>query len=162
MGHREPGHRAAEDPAVFRSRSKLFGVEFITGHVRFFRACPTAGSASGLPPLKRWYVRHTTPLITRITTKATALNESGLYKILLGSNNIAQPGAANCANRAGGAAGEASMSHLVQLGRRPNPHSPPGPCYTCYMCYMALTRTSTLPRVLAICAICAISHKASH
>ena len=51
----------------FRSRSKLFGVEFKTGHVRFFRTCPTAGSASGLPPLKRWYVRHTTPLITRIT-----------------------------------------------------------------------------------------------
>ena len=89
----------------FRSRSKVFGVEFITGHVRFFRTCPTAGSASGLPPLKRWYVRHTTPLIARITTKATAPNESGLYKILLGSNNIAQPGAANCANRAGGAAG---------------------------------------------------------
>ena len=88
----------------FRSRSKFFGVELITGHVRFFRTCPTAGSASGLPPLKRWYVRHT-PLITRITTKATALHESGLYKILLGSNNIAQPGAANCANRAGGAAG---------------------------------------------------------
>ena len=40
----------------FRSRSKLLGVEFITRHVRFFRTCPTAGSASGLPPLGHCFV----------------------------------------------------------------------------------------------------------
>ena len=40
----------------FRSRSKLFGVECITRHVRFFRTCPTAGSASGLPPLGHCFV----------------------------------------------------------------------------------------------------------
>ena len=96
-------------------------MEFVTG---FFRTCPTAGSASGLPPLKRWYVRHT-PLITRITTKATALNESGLYKILLGSNNIAQPGALREPGRWRGRAPMPGSCGLAAIGKKKACCSPP-------------------------------------
>ena len=100
----------------FRSRSKLFGVEFITRHVRFFRTCPTAGSASGLPPLGHCFVVGDTRHQLRASMSAALAKKSVLQSSPHGRTGIFFPGknpdlsagSAGLLCRAG-AAGEASM-----------------------------------------------------
>ena len=74
----------------FRSRSKLFGVEFITRHVRFFRTCPTAGSASGLPPLGHCFVVGDTRHQLRASMSAGWRGSAGRFAETLDSRPTGQ------------------------------------------------------------------------